>query len=273
MDGGIGMSVHYAKDYTTKELMAAFIANDLEDGLGAIAGANLPVPRAGVLLAHLTHGPNMRIILSQTFTNLFDESVLEPFEFSTDWRAAKWAEGYCIHSQFIDNIKRYGMNEVFFVGAIQVDKYGNCNLIGVGKDYRRLKFRGPGGVGTGDKGAHCKRYYIYTNSHDRRVFVERCDYITAVGWGEGGADYRKRLGLPGEGPRYCITPLCIMDFEEESKRMRLKSVHPGVSVEQVVENTGFELIIPRDVPVTDPPTEEQIQLLRNRIDVEGILRR
>ena len=267
------MSVKYAKDYTTKELMAAFIANDLEDGLGVIVGANLPVPRAGVLLAHLTHGPNMRIVLSFTFTNLLKEPVLEPFEFITDWRAAKWAEAYYIHSHFIDYIKRYGMKEIFFVGGLQVDKYGNCNLIGIGEDYKKLKFRGPGGVGAGDKGVHCKRYYIYTNSHDRRIFVDQCDFITAVGWGTGGADYRKKLGFPGEGPKYCITPLCIFDFEENTKRIRLKSIHPGVSVDKVVENTGFELMIPKDVPVTEPPTEEQINILRTRIDVEGVLRK
>ncbi len=266
------MGDDHAKDYTTKELIAAFIANDLEDGLGVLVGANLPVPRAGVLLAHLTHGPNMRVIISFTRANLVNEPVLEPFEFITDWRASRWAEAYYTHSDFIDYIKRFGMNEVFFIGGLQFDRYGNSNLIGIGADYKRLKFRGPGGVGSGDKGAHCKRYYIYTNSHSRRTFVERCDFVTAYGWGEGGENARRKLGIPGGGPRYVITPLCIMDFEEETKRMRLKSTHPGVSVQQVVDNTGFELIVPERVPQTEPPTEVQIRILRDRIDVDGILR-
>ena len=85
----------------------------------------------------------------------------------------------------------------------------------------------------------------------------------------GGADARKKLGLPGGGPRFCITPLCIFDFEDESKRMRLKSVHPGVTVEQVLASTGFQPIVPAQVPTTPVPTEEQVALLRNRIDVEG----
>ncbi len=267
------MPTQYAKDYTVKELVAAFIANDLQDGVGTIVGANLPVPRAGVLLAHLTHGPNMRIIISFTRTNLVKEPVLEPFDFITEWRASRWAEAYYVHSEFIDQIKRFGMKEVFFVGGLQIDRYGNTNLLGIGRDYKRLKFRGPGGIGAGDKGAHCEYYYIYTNSHTKRTFVERCDFVTVFGWGEGGKDARKKLGIPGAGPRYVITPLCIMDFEEEMKRMRLKSIHPGSSVDQVVENTGFELIIPEKVPTTELPTEEQIQILRNRIDVEGILRR
>ena len=70
----------------------------------------------------------------------------------------------------------------------------------------------------------------------------------------------------------CLTPLCFMDFDENSKRMRLKSIHPGVSVDEVVANTGFELIIPASVPVTEPPTESEMQVLRTRVDPEGILR-
>lgn len=253
--------------------MAAFIANDLEDGIGVLVGANLPVPRAGVLLAHLTHGPNMRIIISFTRTNLIDVPILEPFEFITDWRASRWADAYYIHSDFIDYIKRFGMHETFFIGGLQIDQYGNTNLIGIGDDYRHLKFRGPGGVGTGDKGAHCSHYYIYTNYHSTRTFVKRCDFITCFGWGDGGRNSRQKLGIPGKGPRYVITPLCIMDFEEETKKMRLKSTHPGVTVKKVIENTGFELAIPDKVPVTERPTEEQIRILRNRIDLEGVLRR
>ena len=133
------MAQEYAKDYTRKELIAAFIANDLEDGLGVLVGANLPVPRAGVLLAHLTHGPNMRVIISFTRVNLVNEPVLEPFEFITDWRESRWAEAYYTHSHFIDYIKRYGMNEIFFIGGLQFDRYGNSNLIGIGDDYKRAE--------------------------------------------------------------------------------------------------------------------------------------
>jgi glutaconate CoA-transferase subunit B len=262
-----------AADYSTQELMATFIANDLEDGIGVMVGANLPVPRAGVLLAHLTHGPNMRVTLSLTRTNLFHEAVMEPFEFSTDFRAAKWAESYFIHNQLIDDIKRSSMRDVFFIGGLQIDRYGNANLIGIGRDYEHLKMRGPGGVGTGDKGCHCKRYYLYVNSHDRRVFVEKCDFVTTFGWGGGGANARRQLGIPGGGPRYCITPLCIFDFHEETKHMRIKSLHPGITLEQVLDQTGFTPLVPTHIEVTPPPTAEQVRILRERIDREGFLRR
>ena len=257
-------------DYTTKELIAAFIARDLHDGEFVVVGANLPVPRAGVLLAHLHHGPNMWIGLSATQTNLLKEPVLEPFKFNRDFRAAKWAESYMLHEEAFDSPKL--MSDAFFVGGIQIDQYGNSNLIGVGKEYRRLAFRGPGAIGTTTVSTYTKRYYLYLNSHDPRVLVERCDFITSFGWGKGGADARQKLGLPGGGPKYCVTPLCVFDFEEREKRMRLKSVHPGVTVEEVLAKTGFKPIVPTRVPETEPPAADELAILRRRVNVEGVLR-
>jgi len=268
------MAKEYAKDYTINELIAAFISHELDDqdGQEVRVGAAQPVLRAGVLLAHLTRCPNMRPMVSLTWTNLLNVDVLEPFQLSTDWRAAKWAEAYVRHDElFIES--KSNLKQVFFVGAIQVDKYGNTNLIGVGEDYKKLKFRAAGPIGTTTRATYVGRYYILTTSHTKRIFVEKCDFISCVGWAEGGKDARKRLGLPGGGPKYCITPFCIMDFEEESKRMRLKSLHPGISLDQVVQNTGFELIIPKEIPTTEPPTVEEIELLRTKIDVEGFLRK
>ncbi len=266
------MAKKYAKDYTTNEMIACFISNTLEDGLTVMVGAGMPIARAGILLAHLTHGPNMKVSIGGTKTNLFNEPELKPFEFSTDYRSSIWAEAYFIHNESFDDLK-FRRNLVFFCGGLQFDKYGNSNLIGIGKDHKRLDFRGPGGIGVGDMCAFCKWYYLYTASHNKRVFVDKVDYISCFGWGDGGSEARKQNGLPGGGPRYCITPLCIMDFEDKRKRMKLKSLHRGVKVEDVIQNTGFELIISHEVPMTNPPTEEEIKILRNRIDIEGLLRK
>jgi glutaconate CoA-transferase subunit B len=257
-------------DFSINELNAVFISRELKDGERVLVGANLPVPRAGVLLAHLHHGPNMVVMLARTRTNVYHQPVLGNFEISTDWRMARWAESYYIHYEAFDAFDK--ITDVFFIGALQIDPYGNSNLIGIGKNYRRLEFRGPGAVGSTIAATDVRRYYLYVASHDRRIFVEKCDFISALGWGKGG-DHRRRLALPGGGPRYCITPLCIMDFEEETKRMRLRSLHPGVSIREVVERTGFQLIIPDRVPTTEPPTKEELQILRDRVDIEGILRR
>jgi len=259
-----------AKDFTTKELIAAFIARQVRDGERVAVGAGLHVPRAGILLAHLLYCPNVRLYMVMTFTNVLKELRMEPFYTVTDFRPAKWAEAYVLHDDFQENPRL--VSNMFVVGALQIDPYGNSNLIGVGKDYRRLTFRGPGAIGTTSMAHYVDRYYLYVQSHDRRIFVEKCDFISTIGWGEGGPDGRRRLGLPDNGPIYCITPLCIMDFEPQSKRMRLKSVHPGVTVDEVVRNTGFELIIPEVVPQTEPPTVEELRVLRERIDVEGMLR-
>ncbi|MGH7249037.1 MAG: CoA-transferase, partial [Pseudomonadota bacterium] len=189
-----------------------------------------------------------------------------------DRRTVRWAESYSDTGHRFDRIKDWGRS-VFFIGGIQVDRHGNTNLIGIGSDYRRLKFRGPGSVGTPTLSTHVGRYYIVLNSHSPRVLVERCDYISAYGWGTGGADARTRMGIPGGGPKYCITSLGVMDFTEETRRMRLRSVHPGVTVEMVKEQTGFELVIPDHVPTTEAPTDEELHVLRTRVDAAGRLRR
>lgn len=256
---------------TVKEIMATVLARDLVDGEWVEVGANLPVPRAGVLLAHLLWGANMSVMIAMTKANVLNEPVIEEFELITDHRATRWAEAYYIHDDLVENMK-FRRRGVFFAGALQIDQFGNSNLIGIGKDYKALKFRGPGAIGVCNATVMNSRFHLVVNSHDRRIFVPKCDFVSAYGWGEGGADARTRLGLPGGGPRYVVTPLCVMDFHEESKRMRLKSVHPGVTVAEVVEKTGFELLVPDRVPETEPPTAEQLDILRNRIDVRGALR-
>src|SRR5713101_4156142 len=160
-----------------------------------------------------------------------------------DRRVVRWAESYSDTGHRFDRVKDWSQH-VFFIGGVQVDAFGNTNLIGIGSDYRRLKFRGPGSVGTPTLCTYVGRYYIVLNSHNPRVLVEKCDYVSAYGWGTGGADARMKLGLPGGGPRLCVTPLAVMDFAEDSRRMRLKSVHPGVSIDSVRRETGFELLIP-----------------------------
>jgi glutaconate CoA-transferase subunit B len=256
---------------STKEVMAAFIAHDIVDGEEIFVGTNLPVIRAGALLAHLHHGPNMRVMLAHTRTNLYNAPVMEHFEMLTDWRAGRWAEGYFNDNDIVLNQKSR-RHAVFFVGALQVDPFGNTNLIGLGPDPRRLKLRGPGAIATTTNASYADRFYIFLNEHSPRVFVPRCDWVSTVGWAEGGADARAELGLPGGGPRFCITPLAVLDFEPASKRMRLCSVHPGIAVEEVVGRTGFELVVPDEVPTTGMPSAEELNILRRRVDPHGLLR-
>lgn len=251
--------------------MAAYLARDLNDGDQLQVGIGLPVPEAAVRLAHLMHGPNMELIFLGAKMNVAHLDEIPLPEFGWDRRVVRWSESYSDRGHRFDKVKDWG-NRVFFVGGIQVDPHGNTNLIGVGDDYKKLRFRGPGSVGTPTLTTHVGRYYIVLNTHSARTFVPKCDFVSTVGWGDGDPQFRKNLGLPGGGPRYCVTPLCVMDFTEADKRLRIKSVHPGVSVDEVCASTGFDLVVPENVPDTPLPSEEQLSVLRQRVDPQGRLR-
>lgn len=261
-----------AGDCSTQELMAVYLARELNDGEILRVGVATPVAEAAVRLAHLMHGPNMELVFLGVRMNVAHLDTIPMPAFGWDRRVVRWAESYSDTGHRFDRVKGWD-NHVFFIGGIQVDPRGNTNLIGIGPDYRHLNFRGPGSVGTPTLSTHIGRYYIVLNNHSPRVLVEKCDYISAYGWGSGGADARKRMGLPGGGPKYCITPLAVMDFTEDTKRMRLKSVHPGVSVETVKRETGFDLVIPSSVATTPAPNSDELNLLRTRVDLAGRLRR
>ena len=254
-----------------KEVMAAFIAHDLRDGEWVEVGANLAVPRAGALLAHLTHGPNLTVMLAMTKAYLRDLPAVEDFEFITDVRATRWAEAHYQHDRLVSEM-RNRRRGVFYCGGLQIDAFGNSNLIGIGPYPKRLRLRGPGPVGTCNATVQNARWHLVTTTHSPEVLVERCDYISALGYGDGSPGLRERLGLPACGPGYLITPLGVFSFEPDLRRARLQSVHPGVTVEEVRRQTGFEFAAPDPVPVTPGPSPAELAILHERIDVRGKLR-
>lgn len=258
-------------DPSPLEMMAVVIARDLKDGEWVEVGANLPVPRAGALLAHLVHAPNMRLMLAMTKAYLRDEQVLEDFEFITDTRATRWAEAYYPHDRLLSDMK-FRKRGVFFCGGVQIDRHGNANLIGISDGKGGFKFRGPGAIGTTNATIHNGRWHLVTTHHTARVLVDRCDFVSALGYGDGTPGLRESLGLPNGGPGLIITPLCVFDFDPSTRAARLRSAHPGVTIDEIVSSTGFEFAIPEDVSVTDAPTEEELRILRERIDVHGVLR-
>jgi glutaconate CoA-transferase subunit B len=258
--------------YTRDELLAVLVSREIEDGFIVSAGAGQEVIRAGILLAHYDHGPNIEFWTSMGRLNLCDEPSSGVFDSAVDWRGIKGAEGYLVFDQLPSYFKLYTKRRIAFLGAIQIDQYGNANLIGVGQDHNHLAFRGPGAVGSCGIGTYCKHFYLYTGSHTKILFVDKCDYISCYGWGEGGPEARTRLGLPGGGPKYCITPLCVMDFDPLSKRLKLKSIHQGVSVSEVLDKTGFDLTVPEQLLVTEAPSDRELDILRNKVDITGRLR-
>jgi glutaconate CoA-transferase subunit B len=256
-------------DYSTKELMACWLSRDLEDGEKVGVGANFPVPRAAVLLAHLSHCPNMKMAMGSFIANLMNVDRVTTPRYVTDFRPVRWAES-ALYMPL--DLMGFHTLDVFFISGIQIDAYGNTNLIGIPGEGRKFEFRGPGSIGTSTLAALAGRYYIVTDRHTPRVFVERCSIVSALGFGDGSAGLREELKLPGNGPRYCVTPLCVFDFAPDTRRMRIRSLHPGVTLEQVMENTGFEPEVPAELLETEPPAARELETLRQRIDPEGLLR-
>jgi glutaconate CoA-transferase subunit B len=257
--------------YSIDELKACLISRVFEDGERVMLGANVGPGRAGVLLAHLLRHPNMRIMIGMSWTNFAEPARIELQPTMADFRNARWAEAYLYMDLWAYDFRNFAAS-AFIVSGIQVDRYGNTNLVGLGDDHSHLRLRGPGAVGTTTATAYADRFYIMPPRHSPEILVESCDYVSSVGWDRGGADARERLGLSGGGPHLCITELCVFDFDDETKSMRLKSLHPGHTVEEVIANTGFEVIVPPEVPGTQPPTSEELDLLRNVIDQAGLLR-
>ncbi|MCK5342893.1 MAG: 3-oxoacid CoA-transferase, partial [Candidatus Heimdallarchaeota archaeon] len=163
-----------------------------------------------------------------------------------------------------------GFIEFGFLGGAQIDKYGNLNSTVIG-DHKNPKVRLPGSGGANDVGSACWRT-IAIMIHDKRRFIEKIDFLTTPGFLTGpGA--REAAGLPKDtGPYRVVTNLCVMGYDNESKMMKLLSVNPGVTVEQVIENTGFELLVADNVTKNDHPTAEELKKLRENIDPDGLYR-
>jgi glutaconate CoA-transferase subunit B len=125
----------------------------------------------------------------------------------------------------------------------------------------------PGSGGGNDIVSSAKRIVVIM-THEKRKMVKKLDYLTSPGF-LNGPGAREKIGLLGGGPSLVVTNLCQMDFDPKTKRIRLASIHPGVTVEQILENTGFDLIIPEKVSTTESPTCEELALLR-QIDPHGI---
>jgi glutaconate CoA-transferase subunit B len=158
-----------------------------------------------------------------------------------------------------------GLVDYTFLGGAQIDAYGNLNSTIIGTDYTTPKVRLPGSGGANDLASLCWRILVVTN-HDRRRFVERLDFLTTPGYLTGPGT-REAAGLPpGTGPYRVITDLAILGYHDESKRMQVLSLHPGVTPEQVREATGFELGVQEPLATTAPPTEVELCFLREEVD-------
>src|SRR6185312_16862574 len=153
-----------------------------------------------------------------------------------------------------------GKIDLGFLGAAQIDKFANINTTVVGS-YPKPKVRLPGAGGAQEIAASCGEVLI-TLRHNKRAFVEKLDFLTSGGYFEGG-DSRAKLNLPGRGPTAVITDLGILTPDPETKELTLTNVHPGITVDQVVAETGWALKVAPNVETTAPPTEKELAVLRD----------
>ncbi len=248
--------------YSPTELLACVAARLLENRKSVLVGTGLPMIAA--LLAQRTHAPDLLIIFEAG--GIGPQVPVLPISVGdsrTFYRAAAASSMHDVMSACQAGYVDYG-----FLGAAMIDKYGNINTTVIG-EWDHPTARLPGSGGANDIGSLCHRTVIVMRQ-DKRRFVEKVDFITTPGYLDGpGA--RERAGLPeSTGPHRVITQLGIYGFAEETKRLKLLAVHPGISVDDIRANSGFEILIPEAVETTQPPTGEERALL-HQIDPAGIV--
>jgi glutaconate CoA-transferase subunit B len=171
----------------------------------------------------------------------------------------------CTDMLDVMGLLQQGRVDLGFIGGAEIDRFGNLNTSYIGHP-ARPQVRLPGSGGACDIASLARRLIIIM-SHERRRFVERVSYITSPGYGDGG-DWRQRVGLRGGGPTAVITTLGVLRFREDTREMFLDSYHPGVSVEAIKANTGWDLLIAENVHETSAPTPHELEILR-KYDTQG----
>jgi glutaconate CoA-transferase subunit B len=248
-------------NYTTAELMVTRAAKEIGDGEVVFVGTGLPMIAA--MLAKRTHAPHSVIVFE---AGTVDSALLHLPASVGDSRCVYGASTCGGLFDVFALLLQRGFIDVGFLGGAQVDRYGNLNSTVIG-DYLHPQVRLPGSGGAGDIACLSKRTVVIMR-HEKRRFVDRVDYRTSPGWVDG-PDGRESAGLRRGGPAAVITNMGVMTFDQTTKEMVLASHHPGVSIEDVLANTGFPLPTAGAVE-TDPPLEDEIRLLHDVIDPEGL---
>jgi glutaconate CoA-transferase subunit B len=241
--------------YTTDEMMTVAASRELEDGMVCFVGIGLPSEAAN--LARATHAPGCVLIYESGTIGAKPEVI--PHSIG-DGILAENADSVVSVPEIFSYWLQTGRIDVGFLGAAQIDRFANINTTVVGH-YESPKVRLPGAGGAPEIAASAKEVMVVM-PQTTRSFVEELAFRTSVGYLDGGSS-REKLGYLGEGPTVVITELGILRPDPETKELTLTKLHPGTSVEQVREATGWDLRVADELGVTDPPTEEELQILRD----------
>ncbi|HDM22835.1 MAG TPA: 3-oxoacid CoA-transferase [Methanomicrobia archaeon] len=250
--------------YTQMEFLACTASHILEDKKTVMVGTGLPMIAA--MLAQKTHAPNL--------TMIFEAGGVGPLppvlpvsvgESRTFYKALQAGSMHSVMSNGQAGLIDYG-----FIGGAQIDVYGNLNSTVIG-NWKNPKIRFPGSGGANDIGSWAWRTVIIMKQNKRK-FVKELDFLTTPGY-LTGPKAREKAGLPyGTGPYRVITQLAVYGFDDETKKMKLVSLHPGVTIDEIKENSSFDILIPEKIETTKEPTEKEIEIL-HKLDPQGIFLR
>ncbi len=246
-------------EYNDMELMICLASRYLEDDSIVVVGTGAPC--AAAMLAQQVYSPRLMIMFEAGGIGpLLPSMPISVGDSRTFYRALVASS----MPEVMETCQR-GLVDYTFLGGAQIDQYGNLNSTMIGTDYQKPKVRFPGSGGANDLASFCWKTMMITPQDPRR-FTEKVDFITSPGYLTGpGA--REEAGLPpGSGPHKVITNLCVIGFDDETKRMKVESTHPGIKKEKVIENTGFELLWSEDLKTSEPPSAEELKCLREDVD-------
>src|SRR3954466_3545209 len=245
-------------DYTPDEMMSIAASRALAEATACFVGIGLPSQAAN--LARRTHAPDLVLIYEAGAIGAKPPRL--PLSIG-DGILAETADAVVTVPEVFNYWVQPGRIDVGFLGAAQIDRFANINTTVIGDDYAHPKVRLPGAGGAPEIAASCGEVIVIVRQTPR-AFVERGDFITSVGHGDGPGS-REKLGLPGKGPTKVITDLGILEPDPETCELVLTHVHPGVDAQQAREATGWDLKVADEPATTEPPTEEELKQLRELV--------
>jgi glutaconate CoA-transferase subunit B len=242
------------RNYTAAELLTILSARELRNGQVVFAGVGIPLLAA--TLAQRLDCPGLTILFEGGVIGAFVEPGKLPPS-TNDQRCTKRANMVLGSAEVLLLLQR-GYVDVGFMGGAQIDQYGNLNSSFIG-DPANPKTRLPGTGGGNDISSLAQM--IVAMRHEKRRFVEKVDFITSPGWIRGD-ETRRDSGLPAGGMHRVVTDLAVFGFDEKTRRMKVLALNPGVTRDEVQDNTGFGLVFDDDLGTTAPPSSHELAVLR-----------
>lgn len=244
-----------ARPATADEIMTVVAARELRDHMVCFVGIGLPSTAAN--LARRLHAPSAVLVYE---SGCIGAKPARPPLSIGDGELAATADAVVSVPEIFSYWLQAGRIDVGFLGAAQLDRFGNINTTVVGP-YHSPAVRLPGAGGAPEIASNAKETFVLLR-HNRRAFVDRLDFVTSAGFLDGGRS-RERLGMRGRGPTVVITDLGVLRPDPVTRELHLTAVHPGVSAEQAKAATGWPLRVARDLAETRPPTEAELRTLRD----------